>query len=147
MDWNAVLQSAGLGKQKKFIVYHPGAIKGAAALVAEMPLQTWKDWMAFHTVNHFSPNLPKAFVDQRFEFYGRTLNGTPQLSLRWKRGLNFVNDAMPKQWASSTLNVFPGRNKARVQKMVANIVDAFHKRIDKLDWMAPPTKPRSARPS
>ena len=141
MDWKQFFQSAGLGKQKKFIVYRPGAIKGASALVAEMPLQTWLDWMAFHTVNHFSPNLPKAFVDQRFEFYSRTLNGTPQLSLRWKRGLTFVNNAMPE--AVGKLYVeryFPAESKARVQKMVANIVDAFHKRIDQLDWMAAPTK-------
>ncbi|UGQ47523.1 M13 family metallopeptidase [Massilia endophytica] len=141
MDWKLFFQSAGLGKQKKFIVYHPNAIKGAAALVAEMPLQTWQDWMAFHTVNHFSPYLPKAFVDQRFEFYSRTLNGTPQLSARWKRGLSAVNSAMPE--AVGKLYVeryFPPENKARVQKMVANIVDAFHKRIDQLDWMAAPTK-------
>ena len=141
LDWQAFFAGAGLGKQKKFIVYHPGAVKGAAALVAELPVQTWQDWLAFHTVNHFSPVLSKAFVEQRFDFYGRTLAGTPQLSPRGKRGLSAVNDALPE--AVGKLYVekyFPPQAKARVQQMVVNIVNAFHQRIDKLDWMAAPTK-------
>jgi len=141
MDWKVFLQSAGLGKQQKFIVYHPGAVKGAAVLVKDVPLQDWKDYLAFHTVNHFSPTLPKAFVDQRFEFYGKTLTGTPQLSPRWKRGLGSINGAIPDAVGKVYVErYFPAEAKVRLQKMVANIVDAFHQRIDKLDWMAPATK-------
>jgi endothelin-converting enzyme/putative endopeptidase len=141
LDWKAFLHSAGLGKQRKFIVYHPGAVTGIAALVGEVPLQDWKDYMAFHTVNHFGSVLPKAFVDQRFEFYGKTLSGTPQLSPRWKRGLGSVNNALPDAVGKVYVErYFPAEAKARVQQMVANIVAAFHKRIDQLDWMAPATR-------
>ena len=141
MDWKAFFHAAGLGKQNKFMVYHPSAITGAAALVNDMPLQAWKDFLAFHMVNHFGGTLPKAFVDQRFEFYGRTMNGTPQLSPRWKRGLAAVNAAVPD--AAGKMYVeryFPAEAKARLQTMVANIVAAFHKRVEQLDWMAPATK-------
>ncbi len=141
MDWRAFFRAAGLGKQNKFIVYHPSAITGSAALVNEMPLQAWKDFLAFHTVNHFGGFLPKAFVDQRFEFYGRTMNGTPQLSPRWKRGLSAVNNAVPD--AAGKMYVeryFPAEAKTRLQAMVSNIVDSFRKRVDALDWMAPATK-------
>ena len=141
MDWHAFFRDAGLGKQNKFIVYHPSAIIGSAALVNEMPLQAWKDFLAFHKVNHFGGSLPKAFVEQRFEFYGRTMNGTPQLSPRWKRGLASVNGALPD--AAGKMYVeryFPAESKARLQTMVSNIVEAFRKRVDALDWMAPATK-------
>jgi endothelin-converting enzyme/putative endopeptidase len=141
MDWRAFFRAAGLNKQGKFIVYHPSAITGSAALVNELPLQSWKDFLAFHTVNHFGTYLPKAFVDQRFEFYGRTLNGTPQLSPRWKRGLNAVNQALPD--AAGKMYVeryFPAEAKARLQTMVSNIVDAFRKRVNALEWMAPSTR-------
>jgi len=141
MDWKAFFRSAGLAKQQKFMVYHPTAISGAAALVGEVPLQDWKDYLAFHAVNHAGPVLPKAFVDQRFEFYGKTLSGTPQLSPRWKRGLNSINGALPD--AVGKLYVeryFPAEAKKRLQAMVTNIVAAFHKRIDQLDWMNPGTK-------
>jgi endothelin-converting enzyme/putative endopeptidase len=141
MDWRAFFRAAGLGKQGKFIVYHPTAIVGSATLVKEMPLQAWKDFLAFHTANHFGGSLPKAFVDQRFEFYGRAMNGTPQLSPRWKRGLGAVNGALPD--AAGKMYVeryFPAEAKVRLQTMVANIVDSFRKRVDALDWMAPATK-------
>ena len=141
MDWKVFLAAAGLGKQNRFMVYHPGALKGAAQQVAATDLATWKDYLAFHLVNQFAGTLPKAFADQRFAFYGTALAGTPQQSLRWKRALASTNGAMDD--AVGKLYVqkyFPAENKARIQQMVANIKAAFERRIDKLDWMAPATR-------
>ncbi|CAN7348309.1 M13 family metallopeptidase [Duganella sp. LjRoot269] len=141
MDWAAFFASAGLGGQKKFIVWHPTAIAGAARLVNSVPLETWKDFLAFHSINQVSAALPKALADQHFDFYGRALNGTPQQSLRWKRSLAAVNAAMPDALGKIYVaKYFPPESKQRLQQMVSNIVDAFHLRIDKLDWMAPATK-------
>jgi endothelin-converting enzyme/putative endopeptidase len=141
MDWSAFFDAAGLAGQQRFIVYHPGAVKGAAALVARAPLQAWRDWLAFHTVNQFAGKLPRAFVEQRFAFYGRMLAGTPQLSERRRRALAAVNDALPQAVGKMYVETyFPPEAKARVRQMVGNIVAAFRRRIDQLDWMAPSTK-------
>ena len=141
MDWKLFLQSAGLGQQQKFIAYHPGAIVGEAALVGSEPLETWKDFLAFHTINHLSGAEPKALVDQHFDFYDRTLSGTPQQLPRWKRSLADVNDAMPDALGKMYVeHYFPAESKKKLQQMVGNIVAAFHTRIDQLDWMAPSTK-------
>ncbi len=141
MDWKLFLQGAGLGQQQKFIAYHPGAIAGAAALVGSEPLQAWKDFLAFHTINHLSAAEPKALSDQHFDFYERTLSGTPEQSLRWKRSLAAVNDAMPDALGKMYVErYFPAESKQKLQQMVSNIVAAFHTRIDQLDWMAASTK-------
>jgi len=141
MDWKAFFASAGLGGQKKFILWHPSAVTGAARLVQAEPLEAWKDFLAFHSINQVSDALPKAFVAQHFEFYGRALNGTPQAPVRWKSSLAAVNEAMPDAVGKIYVaKYFPPESKQRVQKMVVNIVDAFHARIDKLDWMAAATK-------
>ena len=141
LDWKTFFQAAGLGAQQDFIVWHPTAMTGSAALVASVPLATWKDFLAFHALNHFSPTLPKAAAGQRFAFYGQTLSGTPQQSSRSKRALAATNaalsDAVGKLYVE---RYFPPESKARVQDMVTNIVAAFSRRIDKLDWMAPQTK-------
>ncbi len=141
LDWKTFFQAAGLGAQQDFIVWHPTAMAGSAALVASVPLATWKDFLAFHALNHFSPTLPKAAAGQRFAFYGQTLSGTPQQSPRSKRALAATNaalsDAVGKLYVE---RYFPPESKARVQDMVTNIVAAFSRRIDKLDWMAPQTK-------
>lgn len=141
MDWPAFFAGAGLVGQPDFIVWHPGAVTGSAALVGATPLATWKDFLSFHTINHFATTLPKALADQRFEFYGRALSGTPQQSLRWKRGLTATNaaltDAVGKLYVEA---YFPPESKLRVQQMVTNIVAAFSRRIEQIDWMAPATK-------
>ena len=143
LDWQAFFQAAGLGQQTDFIVWHPTAMTGSAALVASVPLATWKDFLAFHAINHFSTILPKAAAGQHFAFYGSTLSGTPQQSPRSKRALAATNaalsDAVGKLYVE---RYFPPESKARVQDMVTNIVAAFSRRIDKLDWMAPQQRVR-----
>ncbi|GAB3436842.1 M13 family metallopeptidase [Massilia solisilvae] len=141
MDWNAFFKAARLNGQQKFIVWHPTAVKGEASLVRSTDLATWKDWLAFHQINHFASVLPKAFADQRFEFYGKALTGTPQQSVRWKRALSATNGAMDEAIGKIYVEkYFPAESKTRVQQMVTNIIAAFDKRIDKLDWMAPTTR-------
>jgi endothelin-converting enzyme/putative endopeptidase len=141
IDWPAFFKAARLGGQDKFIVWHPSAVKGAAALVASTDLATWKDFLAFHQINHFAPNLSKAFADQRFAFHGKALSGTPEQSLRWKRALAATSAALPEPVGHMYVDrYFPAENKARVRQMATNIIAAFSKRIDKLDWMTPATR-------
>jgi endothelin-converting enzyme/putative endopeptidase len=141
MDWAAYFKAAGLSGQNKFIVWHPGAATGEAALVASGDLASWKDYLAFHKINHFGPNLSKAFVDQRFEFYGKALSGTPEQSARWKRALAATNGALDQSVGKVYVERnFAAADKQRIKQMVTNIIAAFSKRIDKLDWMAPATR-------
>ncbi|MFC4931905.1 M13 family metallopeptidase [Massilia sp. GCM10023247] len=141
VDWKAFFKAAGLSDQDRFQVWHPSAVTGAARLLAKPDVAIWRDYLAFHKLNQYASLLPKAFADQRFEFMGRALTGTPQQSARWKRALAATNEGMDE--AVGKLYVaryFPAENKARVQAMVANIVEAFSRRIEKLDWMAPSTR-------
>ena len=141
MDWRAFFKAARLGAAERFIVWHPGAVTGAAALVDSVDVATWKDFLAFHQVNHFAAMLPKAFGDQKFEFAGKALSGTPQQSLRWKRALAVTNGAMDDAVGKMYVErYFPAENKVRLKQMVSNIIAAFSKRIDTLDWMASATR-------
>ncbi len=141
MDWNAFMLGAHLNGQDRFIAYHPGAIAGAARQVAATDLATWKDYLAFHSVNQFASTLPKAYNDLRFEFFGKTLTGSPQQSVRWKRALSATNGAMEEAVGKMYVaKYFPAQDKQRILKMVADIKTAFERRIDKLEWMAPSTR-------
>jgi len=83
LDWAAFFSSAGLQKQPSLIVWHPAAVHALAALVKKVPLATWKDWLTFHVIDRQAPLLPRAFVAENFDFYGKTLAGTPELAARW----------------------------------------------------------------
>ena len=141
LDWAEYFRGAGLDQQKEFTVWQPTAFTGESALVASVPLETWKDWLAYHLIEDYGDYLPKTFADERFRFFGKMLFGTPEQRPRWQRGVFLVDgllgDAVGKIYAEK---YFPPQAKAEAQQMVANIVAAFHKRIDALPWMAPATK-------
>jgi putative endopeptidase len=144
LDWGTFFAAAGLGKQPVVFAWQPTAIAGLSALVANEPLSTWKEYLAFHAIDRRAGVLPKAFVDERFSFFGRTLSGTPQLAERWKRAVAATNGALGD--AVGQLYVkryFPPEAKAQLQAMVKNIITAFEQRIDRLDWMAPGTKAKA----
>ncbi len=144
LDWAALLGAAGLDKQASFVVWQPTAVKGIAALVAKEPLEAWRDYLAFHAVTHMAQVLPKAFVDEDFDLYGKTLRGTPTLRDRWKRGIDATSDALGEAVGKLFVErYFPASEKARVEEMVKNVVTAFAKRIDALPWMAKETKTRA----
>ena len=141
LDWTAFFKAAGLGDQKRFVVWQPSGIGGAAALVGSEDLATWQDYLRFHLVNHFADVLPKAFVDEQFAFDHTAIQGTPQQELRWKRALAAADHALEEPIGHLYVDAyFPPENKRRVREMVGNIVAAFRQRIDKLDWMAPATR-------
>lgn len=141
LDWQEYFRAAGLGKQASFIVWQPSAFSGESALVASTPLETWKDWLAFHWMDAYANVLPKAIADERFNFFGKILVGTPEQRPRWQRGVAVVNavlgDAVGEIYAQ---RYFPPEAKADAQAMVANIIAAFRKRIEALTWMDPATK-------
>jgi len=141
MDWAAFLDAAGLSAQQDFIVWQPQAVAGLSRLVASEPLDAWKDYLAFHALDEAAPYLPKAFADAHFAFHGTAMNGTPQQSERWKRAVAQTNDAIGEAVGKIYVERhFDAATKARADEMAKNIIAAFARRIDALEWMSPQTK-------
>ena len=141
LDWAEYFRAAGLSHVQNFDVWQPDAFTKEAALVESSPLETWKDWLAFHLVEAYSGVLPKAFNDERFSFVGKVLSGAQQQRPRWQRGV-FVVDGLLGDVVGQIYvkRYFAPEAKAQAQAMVANLITAFHKRIDALDWMNASTK-------
>ncbi|HET9811533.1 MAG TPA: M13 family metallopeptidase [Sphingomicrobium sp.] len=141
IDWAALLDAAQLGNAPRFQAYHATAIPKLSALVASEPLDAWKEWLAFHTLNQQSNVLANPIRDAAFAFYGTALSGTTQQRPRDVRALNATSfalqDAVGKAYVDK---YFPASAKAEVQKMVDGIKAAFHRRVEGLDWMADSTK-------
>jgi len=141
LDWAEYFRGAGLSHVASFIVWQPSAFAGESALVASVPLETWKDWLVYHEIEADGGVLPKAFADERFAFFGKAMTGAQQMRPRWQRGVGLVNiflgDEVGKIYAQ---RYFPPEAKARAQAMVTNLIAAFRKRIDGLTWMDAATK-------
>lgn len=143
-DWQAYLTALRLHTQPAFLIAQPSAFTGMAQVVASTPLDTWKDYLAFRYLSAYAGVLPKAFVEEEFDFSGRTLSGTPALKDRWKRGVELVEAAMGEAVGKIYVERhFPPEAKAEADRLVKNVILAYDQRIDSLDWMTPETKAKA----
>jgi putative endopeptidase len=128
------------------IVAQPSYLQHLSTALEEIPLEDWKAWLAIRVIRSAAPYLSSAFVDENFEFYGRTLQGTPELRARWKRGVSFVEasvgEAVGEQYVAEH---FPPRSKEIMVDLVRNLLEAYRRNIAALDWMTEETKQRAFR--
>ncbi len=141
-DWKSYLDGTGIaGKASYVIVSQPTYLKGLDAVMAKTPLATWKAYFQFHLIGAYANLLSKAFVDERFAFYGTVLSGVTEMRPRWKRGVQAVEGALGESIGKLYVQkYFPAENKARMEGMVKNLLATFKTSIDGLDWMSPATK-------
>ncbi len=141
-EWKRYLDASGIaGKVDYVIIQQPSYFTGLAKLIAETPLPVWKTYFKWHVLSGAAPFLSKQFVDARFAFAGTILSGTPENLPRWKRGLGLVDRAMGEALGHLYVDqYFPPANKARMEKLVATLLEAYRQDIKTLDWMGPETK-------
>ena len=141
IDWGALLGAAQLGSAQKFEAYHAAAIPKLAALVGSEPLDAWKEWLAFHTLNERASVLPAAIRDASFAFNGTAISGIPQQRPRDKLAMNATSNALQDAVGKAYVaKYFSAAAKAEIQRMAEGIKAAFAKRVEALAWMAPATK-------
>jgi len=140
LDWDAWFAGAGIAAQKRIIVNEKSALRDIAAVYARTPLGTIKLWQMFHVANNAAPYLPKAFVDNRFEF-AKAMSGVSEQRPRWKRGLTLVDGSLGELVGETyARQYFPPSAKAKMEALVANLKLAMGDRIRGNSWMAPATK-------
>jgi len=144
IDWTSYFKASGLSTQPMIMAWHPGAITGLSALVASQPVDVWKEYLTFRSIDGAASLLPKAFADESFSFYRKTLYGVPQQRARDLRGINITSGALGDVVGKLYVEkYFPPKAKTEIQTLVKNIVAAFGKRIDALAWMSPETKAKA----
>jgi putative endopeptidase len=135
---------APAGALDEVVVREPSYIVGLASALTEDRLQSWQDWLRWQVIRSSAAYLSGDFVEANFDFYGRTLSGTPQLRDRWKRGVSLVEGALGE--AVGRIYVerhFKPSAKESMDVLVANLVVAYENSISTLDWMTEETRTRA----
>lgn len=126
------------------IVMQPPYLSALRELLTDERLPQWKDWLTWKVVHSTAPLLSKAFVEENFDFYGRTLSGTPELRPRWKRGVAMVESAVGEALGRIYVDrTFPPEAKHRMDELVDYLLQAYRRNISQLPWMSPETKQRA----
>ena len=140
-DWAAWASPLGFDRVWRVVPLQPSFFKGFAALVAETPLDTLKNWLAARHLNSSAPYLSPAFVDARFEMFGRILTGQELPRDRWRTGVSLVNTFLPDAIGRVYVERhFSPRAKARAERLMANLLKAYKQAIEEATWLAAPTR-------
>jgi putative endopeptidase len=122
-------------------VTEPDFLKAVDKVIATTDLADLKTYMRWHVIHSNASRLPKKFVDENFDFYGRTLQGAKEQLPRWKRCVSatdgFLGEALGKIYVERT---FGPEGKQRTLEMVQNIEAALSTDIKTIDWMSDDTK-------
>jgi len=113
-------------------------------MIARVPVGDWQSYLRFHLVDSASPYLSTAFVDEYFDFYGKTLQGQKEQKPRWKRVLASIEDGAGEAMGQLYVDAaFPASSKARMEQLVDNLRQALKARIANLTWMSDETKQKA----
>jgi putative endopeptidase len=139
--WAAAFGSSGLKDLKEVVVAERSAVAPLAKLFEKTPVTTWRTYLTYQYLTGVAAYLPKAFDQENFDFYGRTLSGQPEQRERWKRAVQATNHALGE--AVGELYVakkFPPESKAAMQTLVENLRKAYAQHIAEVPWMSADTK-------
>ncbi|HVP54714.1 MAG TPA: M13 family metallopeptidase [Candidatus Eisenbacteria bacterium] len=139
--WNQYITTIQPPSFDSLNVAVPDFVKGMNQVIAANDLDTVKTYLRWHTLRGASPVLPKAFVEEDFDFYGKTLRGAKELRPRWKRCVQYTDSDLGEALGQAYVaEAFPPEAKARTLKMVHELEAALKQDITELSWMTPDTK-------
>jgi putative endopeptidase len=145
-DWHGYIRNLGGSDDTiaETCVRQPSYLAHLSTVLAEVPIERWRDWLTSRVLRSAAAYLSDDFVQTNFDFYGRTLNGTPELRARWKRAVSLVEGAVGEAVGREYVaRHFPPRAKAMMDDLVANLLEAYRQSIAALDWMTEETKQRA----
>ncbi len=119
----------------------PDFFKGISELIASEPIEAWKSYFRWHVLHASAINLPKAFFDENFAFFGKTLAGQKEPTPRWKQCTSMTDralgEAVGQDWVKQN---FPPAAKASMDQLVAALEKSLGDDIKTLPWMSDATK-------
>ena len=140
-DWDGYLAAVNAPTPKHYLVSAPGFMTGMEQLIQSASLADWKTYLRWWTLHGHAPLLSSAFVQENFDFFGRTLSGSKKLLPRWRRCVNIADrDLGEALGAAYVERAFPPESKKRMDQLVSDLRASLATGIDGLDWMTPATK-------
>jgi putative endopeptidase len=139
--WNAYFTKTGVERLASLNVVSPDYFRTLNEEIVKESLADWKIYLRWHAVHQASDDLSSAFVNERFNFYGKTLRGQQALPPRWKRCTNDVDDLLGEALGQAYVaKYFSPDAKHAALIMVQEIEAAMQSEIQTLPWMGAATK-------
>lgn len=128
------------------VVCEPSFFQSVSELLGDFlnNQSAWRSWLKLNLVSASAAFLTDEVVLQNFDFYAKTLSGTPQIRDRWKRGVSITQGALGEALGKIYVEkYFPAAAKSQMQLLVDNLLEAYRISIADLAWMSPATKEKA----
>jgi predicted metalloendopeptidase len=143
-DLNLYFAESGAPKFTSLNVGNPDFFKQVNDQLNTVPLDDWKVYLRWKTIDDYAPLLGKAFVEEDFLFNGKFMSGQQEMEPRWKRCVKSTDAALGMALGQIYVGrTFGPEGKERTLKMVRAIEDAMHRDLDQLTWMSDTTKQKA----
>jgi putative endopeptidase len=141
ISWSDYLKAIGARGVGDINVAQPDFFKKLNSMMVSTPIGDWKTYLRWHLINSSAASLSSKFVDEDFNFKGKTLTGTKENQPRWKRCVGATDRALGEAVGQAYVKEnFTPEAKARAVAMVQNLVTALKTDLTTLSWMGDTTR-------
>jgi putative endopeptidase len=140
-EWKRYFAAVQAPAAPQYLVTAPTFFRGMEKLIPSHSIEQWRAYLRWSTVHSLAFALSQPFVEENFDFFGRTLGGAQQLQPRWRRCSIYADiDLGEAVGQAYVAKYFPPQNKERMLQMVKAIEAALNQDIDAATWMSDKTK-------
>jgi putative endopeptidase len=140
-NWDGYLAEMQIPDEPFVIVFTTDYLKALDDIIRDTDVDTWKTYLTWSALNHTAGRLTRALDQQNFEFYEKTLSGVAEQRADWRRATMLVDGLLGEVVGKVYVKRhFPPEAKERMLELVGNLVKAYEKSINELDWMGDETR-------
>jgi putative endopeptidase len=140
-NWAGYVEEANIDGIDGLVLMMTSYFESLDSIVAETDIDTWKTYLNWVALNDKASALTRAIDDQNFEFYGKVLDGREEQREDWRRAVTAVNGALGEVVGKVYVKKhFPPEAKERMVELVGNLIKAYEKSIEELEWMSDETR-------
>jgi len=144
IDWDKFFATVEIPFPKEVNITSMPFFNGLTKVINSTSIDNLKNYSTWCIINDAASLLSDDFVNEHFDFYGKTYSGSQKLEERWKRVLNVVSGQLGDVLGQIYVEkYFPPEAKARMIDLIANIRKSLGNRIDNLEWMSAETKAKA----
>ena len=145
IDWNKMISDMGITKSMDTVlVSQPKYMEALNEFLTTTSIDDIKTLMTWSTLDQAAGFLTTEIEKANWDFYSKELNGAKKQRPAEERALATVNGSVGEAIGQLYVDAkFPPEAKVKAEKMIANVIKAFQKRIEVLDWMSDDTKAKA----
>ena len=153
LNWSVFFEGTGARSFEEINVMTPSFFEELDTIINEVPVEQWVQYLTYKTIDAAAPFLSKDFEQAHFDLHSKELAGVPEQKPRWKRAVETISGAGAGDFGVlgevvGKLYVeryFKPEAKAKMNRLVENLLTAFDSSIDGLTWMTDETKQQAKK--